>query len=107
MSKWELPNNFLIRTTLYLTACTSFWAGNRIHAIPISISEFLSGYFRATFFSCSLTHPVPHMAKVILLKKRRAMKFILQPQNEKLGPRSDLYYFSGTDWSPGVKTRDI
>ncbi len=102
-----ITQQLLIRTTLLLTACTSFGQATAFTQYQSGISDsewLLSG----DIFSCSLTHPVPHYGEGHFIKEAgEPMKFILQPQNEKLGPGQVYIISQAPDWSPGVKPETL
>jgi sodium-type flagellar protein MotY len=102
-----IPQQLLIRTTLLLTACLPFTQANAIihYQSGISDSEWL---LSGDIFSCSLTHPVPNYGEGHFIKEAgEPMKFILQPQNEKLGPGQVYIISQAPDWSPGVKPETL
>jgi len=108
MSKNGITQQLLVSHYTLLTACTVIWAGNRHHANTNQVFGILSGLSSGDIFSMQFNAPplvFPIMAKVILLKKRASHEFILQPQNEKLGPGRDLYFSQHQIGPPGVKQR--
>lgn len=53
-------------------------------------------------FSCSLIHPVPHYGEGHFIKEAgEPMKFILKPENEKMGPGNVYIISQAPDWAPG------
>ena len=101
------PQLLLIRAALFLTACSPFMHANAIlhYQSGITDSEWL---LSGDIFSCSLTHPVPHYGEGHFIKEAgEPMKFILQPQNEKLGPGQVYIISQAPSWSPGVKPETL
>jgi len=102
-----IPQQLLIRTTFLLTMAMPFAQANAIihYQSGISDSEWL---LSVDIFSCSLTHPVPNYGEGHFIKEAgEPMKFILQPQNEKLGPGQVYIISQAPDWSPGVKPETL
>ncbi|WP_111639689.1 flagellar protein MotY [Marinomonas shanghaiensis] len=102
-----IPQQLLIRTTFLLTMAMPFAQANAIihYQSGISDSEWL---LSGDIFSCSLTHPVPNYGEGHFIKEAgEPMKFILQPQNEKLGPGQVYIISQAPDWSPGVKPETL
>lgn len=102
-----ITQQLLIRTAFLLTACASVGQANAIthYQSGISDSEWL---LSGDIFSCSLTHPVPHYGEGHFIKEAgEPMKFILQPQNEKLGPGQVYIISQAPDWSPGIKPETL
>ncbi|GGN30929.1 MULTISPECIES: flagellar protein MotY [Marinomonas] len=102
-----IPQQLLIRTTFMLTMAMPFAHANAIihYQSGISDSEWL---LSGDIFSCSLTHPVPNYGEGHFIKEAgEPMKFILQPQNEKLGPGQVYIISQAPDWSPGVKPETL
>ncbi len=101
------PQLLLIRAALLLSACSPFMHANAIlhYQSGITDSEWL---LSGDIFSCSLTHPVPHYGEGHFIKEAgEPMKFILQPQNEKLGPGQVYIISQAPSWSPGVKPETL
>ena len=102
-----IPQQLLLRTTFLLAAAAPFVQANAITHYQSGISDskwLLSG----DIFSCSLTHPVPNYGEGHFIKEAgEPMKFILQPQNEKLGPGQVYIISQAPDWSPGVKPETL
>jgi outer membrane protein OmpA-like peptidoglycan-associated protein len=102
-----ITQQLLIRTTFLLIACTLSGQAMAFTQYQSGISDsewLLSG----DIFSCSLTHPVPHYGEGHFIKEAgEPMKFILQPQNEKLGPGQVYIISQAPDWSPGVKPETL
>ncbi|NVK73895.1 OmpA family protein [Marinomonas sp. CT5] len=102
-----IAQQLLIRTTFLLAACMPFVKAYAITHYQSGISDskwLLSG----DIFSCSLTHPVPNYGEGHFIKEAgEPMKFILQPQNEKLGPGQVYIISQAPDWSPGVKPETL
>ncbi len=73
-----------------------------------ALTRYQSGFENAEWllsgdiFSCSLTHPVPHYGEGHFIKEAgEPMKFVLKPENEKMGP-GDIYIISqAPNWAPG------
>ncbi|WP_417537238.1 flagellar protein MotY [Marinomonas sp.] len=102
-----IPQQLLIRTTFLLAAGLAWTQANAIthYQSGISDSEWL---LAGDIFSCSLTHPVPNYGEGHFIKEAgEPMKFILQPQNEKLGPGQVYIISQAPDWSPGVKPETL
>ena len=102
-----IPQQLLIRTTFLLAAGLPWTQANAIthYQSGISDSEWL---LAGDIFSCSLTHPVPNYGEGHFIKEAgEPMKFILQPQNEKLGPGQVYIISQAPDWSPGVKPETL
>ncbi|TYL47417.1 flagellar protein MotY [Marinomonas sp. IMCC 4694] len=102
-----ITQQLLIRTTFFLATCWPFVQVNAIthYQSGISDSEWL---LSGDIFSCSLTHPVPHYGEGHFIKEAgEPMKFILQPQNEKLGPGQVYIISQAPNWSPGVKPETL
>lgn len=59
-------------------------------------------------FSCSLTHPVPHYGVGHFIKEAgEPMKFVLKPENEKLGPGQVYILSQAPNWAPGEKPETL
>ncbi|TDO98997.1 flagellar protein MotY [Marinomonas balearica] len=59
-------------------------------------------------FSCSLTHPVPHFGMGHFIKEAgEPMKFMLKPNNEKIGPGKVFIITQAASWSPGVNPKTL
>ena len=59
-------------------------------------------------FSCSLTHPVPNYGEGHFIKEAgEPMKFVLKPENEKLGPGQVYIISQAPNWSPGIKPETL
>ncbi|WP_254723868.1 flagellar protein MotY [Marinomonas spartinae] len=59
-------------------------------------------------FSCSLSHPVPHYGVGHFIKEAgEPMKFVLKPNNEKLGPGQVYIISQAPEWSPGIKPETL
>ena len=102
-----IPQQLLIRTTFLLAAGLAWTQANAIthYQSGISDSEWL---LAGDIFSCSLTHPVPNYGEGHFIKEAgEPMKFILQPQNEKLGPGQVYIISQAPDGSPGVKPETL
>ena len=102
-----IPQQLLIRTTFLLAIAMPFTQANAIthYQSGISDSEWL---LSGDIFSCSLTHPVPNYGEGHFIKEAgEPMKFILQPQNEKLGPGQVYIISQAPDWSPGLKPETL
>lgn len=102
-----ITQQLLIRTTFLLAAYAPFGQANALthYQSDISDSEWL---LSGDIFSCSLTHPVPHYGEGHFIKEAgEPMKFILQPQNEKLGPGQVYIISQAPDWSPGIKPETL
>jgi outer membrane protein OmpA-like peptidoglycan-associated protein len=102
-----IPQQLLIRTTFFLAIGMPFMKANAIthYQSGISDSEWL---LSGDIFSCSLTHPVPNYGEGHFIKEAgEPMKFILQPQNEKLGPGQVYIISQAPDWSPGLKPETL
>ncbi|MGO2235210.1 OmpA family protein [Marinomonas sp. UCMA 3892] len=102
-----IPQQLLIRTTFLLAIGMPFTQANAIthYQSGISDSEWL---LSGDIFSCSLTHPVPNYGEGHFIKEAgEPMKFILQPQNEKLGPGQVYIISQAPDWSPGLKPETL
>lgn len=102
-----IPQLLLIRTTFLLAAAMPFMQAQAIthYQSGISDSEWL---LSGDIFSCSLTHPVPNYGEGHFIKEAgEPMKFILQPQNEKLGPGQVYIISQAPDWSPGLKPETL
>lgn len=102
-----IPQQLLIRTTFLLAAAMPFMPAQAIthYQSGISDSEWL---LSGDIFSCSLTHPVPNYGEGHFIKEAgEPMKFILQPQNEKLGPGQVYIISQAPDWSPGLRPETL
>ena len=102
-----IPQQLLIHTTFLLASGMPFTQANAIthYQSGISDSEWL---LSGDIFSCSLTHPVPNYGEGHFIKEAgEPMKFILQPQNEKLGPGQVYIISQAPDWSPGLKPETL
>ncbi|MBU1293370.1 MAG: OmpA family protein [Gammaproteobacteria bacterium] len=102
-----IPQQLLIRTTFLLAIGMVCTQANAIthYQSGISDSEWL---LSGDIFSCSLTHPVPNYGEGHFIKEAgEPMKFILQPQNEKLGPGQVYIISQAPDWSPGLKPETL
>ncbi|MEO9273407.1 OmpA family protein [Marinomonas sp. 5E14-1] len=102
-----ITQQLLIRTVFTLTACLPFGQVSALthYQSGITDSEWL---LSGDIFSCSLTHPVPHYGEGHFIKEAgEPMKFILQPQNEKLGPGQVYIISQAPSWSPGVKPETL
>lgn len=102
-----IPQQLLIRTTFLLAAAMPFMQAQAIthYQSGISDSEWL---LSGDIFSCSLTHPVPNYGEGHFIKEAgEPMKFILQPQNEKLGPGQVYIISQAPDWSPGLRPETL
>ncbi|NLQ18396.1 OmpA family protein [Marinomonas sp. M1K-6] len=102
-----ITQQLLIRSTFLLTACLPLGQANALthYQSGITDSEWL---LSGDIFSCSLTHPVPHYGEGHFIKEAgEPMKFILQPQNEKLGPGQVYIISQAPDWSPGMKPETL
>lgn len=102
-----IPQLLLIRTTFLLAAAMPFMQAQAIthYQSGISDSEWL---LSGDIFSCSLTHPVPNYGEGHFIKEAgEPMKFILQPQNEKLGPGQVYIISQAPDWSPGLRPETL
>ena len=59
-------------------------------------------------FSCSLIHPIPNYGEGQFIKEAgEPMKFILQPNNEKMGPGKVYIISQAPNWSPGVNPETL
>ncbi|MBR7889550.1 OmpA family protein [Marinomonas sp. A79] len=102
-----ITQQLLIRTTFLLTSCVPFIQAHAIthYQSDIANSEWL---LSGDIFSCSLTHPVPHYGEGHFIKEAgEPMKFILQPQNEKLGPGQVYIISQAPTWSPGIRPETL
>lgn len=102
-----ITQQLLIRTTFLLMSCAPFIQAHAIthYQSDIANSEWL---LSGDIFSCSLTHPVPHYGEGHFIKEAgEPMKFILQPQNEKLGPGQVYIISQAPTWSPGIRPETL
>jgi sodium-type flagellar protein MotY len=89
--------NFVI-ASLALCLATPSQALTRYQSSFESAEWLLSG----DIFSCSLTHPVPHYGEGHFIKEAgEPMKFILKPENEKMGPGNVYIISQAPNWAPG------
>lgn len=97
----------LIRTFFALGTLSSVGQANALTHYQSDVTDskwLLSG----NIFSCSLTHPVPNYGEGHFIKKAgEPMKFVLQPENEKLGPGQVYIISQAPTWSPGIKPETL
>ncbi|MEO9655100.1 flagellar protein MotY [Marinomonas sp.] len=96
----------IIRCVFVLMALSVHQASALIYyQSSIANSEWL---LSGDIFSCSLTHPVPNYGEGHFIKEAgEPMKFVLQPQNEKLGPGQVYIISQAPEWSPGLKPETL
>ncbi|MCB5161277.1 flagellar protein MotY [Marinomonas algarum] len=102
-----ITQQLLIRTVFLLSSCVPFVQAHGMthYQSGIADSEWL---LSGDIFSCSLTHPVPHYGEGHFIKEAgEPMKFVLQPQNEKLGPGQVYIISQAPDWSPGLRPETL
>ncbi|MEL0614719.1 flagellar protein MotY [Marinomonas arenicola] len=86
--------------------------------LPVSQASALTHYqsditdskwlLSGNIFSCSLTHPVPNYGEGHFIKEAgEPMKFVLKPENEKLGPGQVYIISQAPNWSPGIKPETL
>lgn len=101
------PQLLLLRTAFLLAVCSPFVQANAMlhYQSGITDSEWL---LSGDIFSCSLTHPVRHYGEGHFIKEAgEPMKFVLQPQNEKLGPGQVYIISQAPSWSPGARPETL
>lgn len=63
---------------------------------------------KGDIFACSLTHPIPHFGLGEFVKEAgEPMKFVLFPENEKIGPGKVYIVSQAPSWSPGVSPETL
>ncbi|REG86617.1 flagellar protein MotY [Marinomonas pollencensis] len=86
--------------------------------LPVSQASALTHYqsnitdskwlLSGNIFSCSLTHPVPNYGEGHFIKEAgEPMKFVLKPENEKMGPGQVYIISQAPNWSPGIKPETL
>ena len=59
-------------------------------------------------FECKLVHPVPHFGEGEFIKEAgEPMKFVLHPENEKLGPGQVFIISQAPNWMPGLSPQTL
>lgn len=59
-------------------------------------------------FACTLKHPIPHFGEGEFTKEAgEPMKFVLHPQNEKLGPGQVYIISQAPSWMPGLSPETL
>lgn len=102
-----ITQRFITRTCFLFTssmfvACSQ---ASILYQSGITDSKWL---LSGDIFSCSLSHPVPHYGVGHFIKEAgEPMKFVLKPNNEKLGPGQVYIISQAPEWSPGVKPETL
>lgn len=59
-------------------------------------------------FACTLAHPIPHFGQSEFIKEAgEPMKFVLHPNNEKIGPGKVYIISQAPSWIPGISPETL
>ncbi|WP_239090331.1 flagellar protein MotY [Marinomonas ostreistagni] len=59
-------------------------------------------------FACTLSHPIPHFGQSEFIKEAgEPMKFVLHPNNEKIGPGQVYIISQAPSWVPGISPETL
>ncbi|MFD1382363.1 OmpA family protein [Rhodanobacter aciditrophus] len=97
-------------TTLFVTSSLMFASQSMAVTRFESQIENSQWSLSGDIFACKLVHPVPHFGEGEFIKEAgEPMKFILHPENEKLGPGQVFIISQAPSWMPGLspKTLDV
>ncbi len=97
----------LIKTMLLLASASAAMNSHALTRYESDIEESrwsLSG----DIFECTLAHPIPHFGIGEFIKEAgEPMKFVLHPQNEKIGPGQVYIISQAPSWIPGISPETL
>ena len=87
-----------------LVVCTQATALTRYESQIDESSWSLAG----DIFACTLTHPIAHFGLGEFIKEAgEPMKFVLHPENEKIGPGQVYIISQAPSWIPGISPETL